>query len=82
MTPEETFETIRNTLHELFDLSLDDLVPEAKLEDDLDLDSVDAVDMVATMEKKIGRRIDIEKFHDIITLGDLMEVISRELAND
>lgn len=81
MTHDETLQEIRNTLTDLFGLTPEQMVPEALLEEDLDLDSIDAVDLVATMEKKIGRRIDIEKFHNITTLGDLMDVISQELKN-
>lgn len=79
MTHEEAEEEIRGTMVELFGLDPDQLVPGARLEEDLDLDSIDAVDLVATMEKKIGRRIDIERFHNVTTLGELMEVIGREL---
>jgi len=79
MTYQEAEETIRETMTELFDLTKDQLVPEATLEEDLDLDSIDAVDLVATMEKKLGYRIEIEQFHNVSTLGELLDVISREL---
>lgn len=82
MTREQAEAQMRETLMELFDLKEEQLVPEARLEEDLDLDSIDAVDLVATMEKKIERRIDIEKFHFVETLGELMETIGKELITE
>ncbi len=52
MTDQEIIERINKALAEEFELEIDELVPEAVFKDDLDLDSLDAVDMVIVLEQE------------------------------
>lgn len=58
----DVFDYLSKTLVELFDVDPDDIAPEARLYEDLDIDSIDAVDMVVELKRFTGRRIDPEDF--------------------
>ncbi|WP_320172125.1 acyl carrier protein [Maridesulfovibrio sp.] len=76
MTDQEIIGRINRALAEEFELDLDDLVPEAVFKDDLDLDSLDAVDMVIVLEQEFGIKIKKdEAFKSIRSLGDLHSFI-------
>ncbi|HAS89119.1 MAG TPA: acyl carrier protein [Desulfovibrio sp.] len=76
MTDAEIIERINSALAEEFELELGELVPEAIFKDDLDLDSLDAVDMVIVLEQEFGIKIKKdEAFKAISTLGDLHKFI-------
>jgi acyl carrier protein len=55
------------------------LKPEASLRDDLDLDSLDGVDLIVAIEKKFHCRVDEEEARSIRTLNDIYESIVRTL---
>lgn len=72
MTDQEIIERINKALAEEFELELDELVPEAMFKEDLDLDSLDAVDMVIVLEQEFAIKIKKdEAFKAIRSLGDL-----------
>ena len=48
---------------------------ESRLVEDLDLDSIDAVDMIVHLQNMIGRRIKPEAFKSVRTVGDVIDVI-------
>ena len=52
---EELFLEVRNSMAELFELNPEDIKPDSRLVEDLDLDSIDAVDMIVSLQKKTAR---------------------------
>ena len=56
---------------EQFELEADMLRPEARLREDLDLDSLDAADMLVLIEKRFGVRMNDEIARTFRTLGDV-----------
>jgi len=76
MTDEQIKEQIVEVLAEEFELDPEELRPEAKLYDDLGLDSLDAVDMVVALEKNFGMKMtDEEALRAVRTLEDLFNLI-------
>lgn len=72
MTNEEIIALTNSIFEEAFELEKDKLLPEAKLFEDLGLDSLDMVELVVGVQKKFGIRIrDNEKLREIRTLGDV-----------
>ena len=82
---EEVIALINSSLAEEFELNTEDMVPEATLFEDLELDSLDIVDMVIVLENAFSFKIKEEKeIRKIVTLGDIHDfVISKktELEN-
>lgn len=75
----EVFEHLRKTLVELFEIDPDDVTPEARLYEDLDIDSIDAVDMVVELKRFTGRRIDPDDFKSVRTVQDVLDAVDRLL---
>ncbi len=84
MTEEEVIDLINKTLCEEFELDPEMMSPEATLYEDLELDSLDAVDMVVALEQAFKFKIrEEERMRQIRTLGELYAYVlekSRELT--
>ena len=78
-TKEQILEEISNVLVDEFECDRSKLVPEARLYEDLDLDSIDAVDLVVLLQKRTNIKVEAEDFKTIRTLGDVADVVSRLL---
>ena len=76
MTDAELIQRVNELLAEEFELEMEDMKPEALFKEDLDLDSLDAVDMVVLLEQEFGFKIKKdEAFKRIRTLGDLHDYV-------
>ncbi|MGI6525206.1 MAG: acyl carrier protein [Bdellovibrionota bacterium] len=60
-----------------FDCERESLNEDSKLFEDLDLDSIDAVDLIVRLQKFMGRKVNPEEFKQIRTLGDLISVVEK-----
>ncbi|OCG18201.1 acyl carrier protein [Gilliamella sp. WF3-4] len=76
MEKQQIFEQIQSALVQLFELPAEDIKPESKLFEELDLDSIDAVDLVVHLQKKIGKKVDPETFKSVRTVQDVVEAIN------
>ena len=74
---EEIFDIVYGILVKDFECSREDLKPETRLFEDLDLDSIDAVDFLVRLQKLTEKRVDPEDFKKIRTLNDLVNVIEK-----
>jgi acyl carrier protein len=77
MTRENIETKIKEILVADFELDAEKLKPEAKLFEDLDLDSIDAVDMVVRLQQMTGLKVKAEDFKRIRTLGDVIDVVEK-----
>lgn len=79
-TKEEILSEICDVLEKEFEIDRASLVPEARLFEDLDLDSIDAIDLVVRLRQKTDLNVGADDFKTIRTLGDLAEVLAKLLA--
>ena len=79
-TKEEVLSAIVDVLVSEFELDRAKLVQEARLFEDLDLDSIDAVDLVVRLQQQTGLKVKAEDFKAIRTLGDVADVIVKLAA--
>lgn len=56
------FEHVASTLAELFDLDPADIRLDSHLGEDLDIDSIDAIDLIVELKKYVGKKISPEDF--------------------
>jgi acyl carrier protein len=75
MTREDIFNKIRDILTEEFEIERDAVVLDAKLYHDLELDSIDAVDLLVKMKGFIPGKIDPESFKKAVTIQDVVDII-------
>ena len=81
MNRAEILAEISRTLVEMFELDPKIVTPEARLVEDLDLDSIDAVDMAAKLQELTGKRLAEEDLRGMRTLEDVVAVAERMLRN-
>ena len=62
-------------LQDLFELPAEKIVPNARLAADLDLDSIDAIELVVKLQEYTGRRIAPSEFKSVRTIGDVVDKI-------
>ena len=74
---DEIFKTISEMLVSDFEIKPEQIKPEVKLFEDLDLDSIDAVDLIVRLQKIIKRKVNAEDFKQIRTLDDVVKVVER-----
>jgi len=66
---------IRALLCEEFELDAVDVRPEALLYDDLDIDSIDAVDLLVRLKELTGKHIASERFKEVRSVADVVAVL-------
>lgn len=80
MTTEEIRKAVDQIMIDEFEVEPDSLTDDAKLQDDLDLDSLDGVDLVVALEKTFSCRIPEEEARGIRTLGDIYAKVEAGIA--
>lgn len=81
MTRSEIFATLSTYLQEMFDLPAEKISLEAKLFEDLDLDSIDAVDLVVRLQDLTGKKIKPDAFKTVRTVSDVVDRV-HDLFNE
>ncbi|KLV04069.1 acyl carrier protein [Photobacterium aquae] len=71
----DVFEQVKSVLVELFELNPDDVTADANLYQDLDLDSIDAVDLVVHLQNETGQKIKPEEFKAVRTVDDVVDAV-------
>ena len=74
---EAILEKTRQILTELFEIEAADLNEDALMYDDLDIDSIDTVDLLIELKRFTGKDIPPQAFGESKTLGDIVSVITK-----
>lgn len=83
MTEQETiYQEVCGLLTRLFEIDPQDIAPEARLYEDLELDSIDAVDMIVHLQKKTGKKIKPETFKSVRTVQDVVDAVEQLLREE
>lgn len=67
---------IRNVLVNQFEIDGSLVTPEANLYEELDIDSIDAVDLLVQLREMTGQRISPEEFQQVRTINDVLDRLS------
>jgi len=70
---ESIYNQLSSYLVELFEISEEDIRPDATLVEDLDLDSIDAVDLIVKFQDQLGKKIPATEFKSVRTLDDIVD---------
>lgn len=82
MNKEQIYQEVASLLTNLFEITPEDIHPEARLYEDLELDSIDAVDMVVHLQKRTGRKIKPETFRAVRTVQDVVDAVEQLMRED
>ena len=77
MTEQEIEDRLRSILVEEFEMEPSEVRREARLYDDLGIDSIDAVDLIVQLKDMTGLRIPPEEFKSVRTVDDIIVVMKR-----
>lgn len=80
MDADKTLDELTNILSEQFEIDPAAVTPGARLYEDLDLDSIDAVDLVIRLQQLTGRKIKPEEFKEVRTIADIVNAVQRLVA--
>ena len=72
---------IQRMMKELFELDTDRVHPEARLIEDLELDSLDAIDLAVKVEEKTGLAFDEQKIRSLRTIEDVVLALQALIAS-
>lgn len=75
MTNQDLFDRLRVILIETFDIEAERIHPEARLYEDLDIDSIDAVDLIVKLKPLVGKKLQPEAFKAVRSLQDVIDAL-------
>lgn len=77
--PEEIYQKITAVLEDLFEIDPQQISLESHLYTDLDIDSIDAVDLVIELKKITGKKIKPDDFKSVRTVQDVVDAVVKLL---
>jgi acyl carrier protein len=77
ITDQEVLEHLKTILNDIFEIEPGRVRPEVNLFTDLDLDSIDAVDLAIELQKFAGKRIEPQDFKEVRTVADVIRAVHR-----
>lgn len=80
MTRKEIEEKVRAFLIDDLEIDEDKISDDAKLKDDMGIDSLDFVDIVVIVEKNFGFKIKPEEMKDVTTLRQFCDYIESKVG--
>jgi acyl carrier protein len=81
MTKDDILARIARIMEETFEIAPARVTPQARLYDDLEIDSIDAVDLIVQLKPLVGRRLDPEAFKSVRTVADVVDALHGMLNN-
>jgi acyl carrier protein len=80
MNKSEVLEKVQNIISESIDIDVEKIIPEATLTDDLEIDSLELVDLTMNFESDLGVTIEDSELEGIKTVGDIVNLIEKKLG--
>ncbi|MGJ8756769.1 acyl carrier protein [Acinetobacter sp. HC8-3S] len=80
LTQEHVLAKLREWMQDLFEIEPDDIQLDSNLYEDLDVDSIDAVDLVVKIKELTGKQVKPEDFKAVRTVHDVVVVIQNMTA--
>lgn len=75
LTQEQILKQLRSWMEELFEIEPNDIQLDSNLYSDLDVDSIDAIDLVVKIKELTGKQVQPEDFKNVRTIQDVVTVI-------
>ncbi|OTG94001.1 acyl carrier protein [Acinetobacter sp. ANC 4654] len=80
LTQEQVLEKLTAWMEDLFEINPEDVQLDANLATDLDVDSIDAIDLVVKIKELTGKQVNPEDFKNVRTVQDVVTVIQNMSA--
>lgn len=79
---EQVQEILSKALVELFEIDPSKITPMANLYEDLEIDSIDAIDLIDHIKRKTGHRLVADDFRSVRTVGDVVEAVMKKMEEN
>ncbi|RDU73636.1 acyl carrier protein [Helicobacter aurati] len=79
MDKNEIFAILQKALIELFEVDESKITLHAKIYDDLEIDSIDAIDLMDYIKKQTGYTMQASDFKEVRTLEDIVNIVAKQL---
>ena len=73
-TEDTIYSQLKQIMDKLFEVDASDIVANARLYEDLDIDSIDAVNMIIELRRITGKQIPAERYREAKTVADVVSV--------
>lgn len=77
MSQDEIYTKVVSLFEELFEIDPNDISLESNLYEELDIDSIDAVDLVIELRKLTGKKIQPDDFKSVRTVQDIVDQVDK-----
>lgn len=80
LSQEQVLAHLKQWMQDLFEIEADEIQLDSNLYEDLDVDSIDAVDLVVKIKELTGKQVQPEDFKAVRTVQDVVTVIQNMTA--
>lgn len=80
MTEQEIRTILTDALVNLFEIEPERITPETNLYQDLEIDSIDAIDLIDHIKRETGRKLQADDFRSVRTVEDVVQAVLRKDA--
>jgi len=77
MTEQEIRKILTDALVNLFEIEPERIKPETNLYEDLEIDSIDAIDLIDYIKRETGRKLKADDFRNVRTVDDVVQAVLR-----
>lgn len=81
MTEQEIQKVLTEALVSLFEIDAEKIKPETHLYEDLEIDSIDAIDLIDYIKRQTGYKLQAEDFRNVRTVSDVIAAVQKISAN-
>lgn len=81
MTEQEIQKVLTEALVSLFEIDADKIKPETNLYQDLEIDSIDAIDLIDYIKRQTGYKLQAEDFRNVRTVSDVIAAVQKISEN-
>jgi len=79
---DDIYKKVTAILVNLFEIDPNSISEDSLLYDDLDIDSIDAIDLIIELKSYTGKKVPPEDFKSIKTVGDIVNQVCKLLEHD
>ena len=81
MTEQEIRQILTDALVNLFEIEPERITPETNLYQDLEIDSIDAIDLIDHIKRQTGHKLLADDFRSVRTVDDVVEAVWQKIRN-
>ena len=78
MTESEIRQILTDALVNLFEIEPERIAPDTNLYEDLEIDSIDAIDLIDYIKRQTGRKLLADDFRSVRTVEDIVQAVLKK----